>query len=81
MGCIAMDGENCSVCPKKCHWSSHSNVPYVIELNEEERWGTYEELKEKFNVHKQGVEGANQVIDRMKAELMDIVNRLKLTRS
>lgn len=32
-GCIAMDSDgNCGRCPKSCHWSNHSNVPYVVEL-------------------------------------------------
>eukprot|EP01090_Pellita_catalonica_P013579 TRINITY_DN3264_c0_g1_i1.p1 TRINITY_DN3264_c0_g1~~TRINITY_DN3264_c0_g1_i1.p1 ORF type:complete len:184 (-),score=13.83 TRINITY_DN3264_c0_g1_i1:258-809(-) len=29
--CHAISGDHCIVCPGKCHWSEHSNVPFVYE--------------------------------------------------
>ena len=38
----------CTVCPQKCHWSSHSNVPYVIEIYLHTEKRTLENLKKRF---------------------------------
>lgn len=30
-GCGAMSGENCTVCPSKCHYSDHTNNSFLFE--------------------------------------------------
>ncbi|WAR30940.1 hypothetical protein MAR_033482 [Mya arenaria] len=31
-GCIAIDGNGfCTVCPNKCKWDKHANIPYIFE--------------------------------------------------
>lgn len=37
----------CTVCPKKCRWQEHVNVPYIIKHGEIEMEETVEELKTK----------------------------------
>ena len=46
--CIAIRKEYCTVCPKKCHWQEHKNVPYIIKYTEIEVEETVEELKQKY---------------------------------
>lgn len=45
-----MEGENCTVCPDKCHWSKHENTPfrykYFDEMIKVKR--THENLKERY---------------------------------
>lgn len=48
--CSAMRGENCRVCPDKCHWTKHENTPfrykYFDEMIRVKR--THENLKERY---------------------------------
>ena len=47
--CIAMDHTgSCKVCPKKCHWNFHKNVPYFCEIIEEDVTKTDEDLRRKY---------------------------------
>ena len=47
--CMVMsETGKCTVCPKKCHWSIHKNVPYVCEIVEEEVTKTDEDLRQKY---------------------------------
>ena len=47
--CAAMDSNGyCTVCSKKCPWTLHTNVPYVIKYTEIEEEVTLEELKKKY---------------------------------
>merc|ERR1712048_981375 len=48
--CSAIDSRdgNCTVCPQKCHWSIHKNLPYTFEWYEEEVTKTTTALKEKY---------------------------------
>jgi len=39
---------NCGVCPGKCYWDKHSNLPFVFIYTEKKVLGTYFELKEKY---------------------------------
>ena len=39
---------NFHVCPSKCHWEGHKNVPYVIKYTEIEVEETVEGLKKKY---------------------------------
>jgi len=47
--CCAMDYSGyCHVCPNKCYWEQHTNVPYIIKYSEIEVEETVEELKKKY---------------------------------
>ena len=48
INCYAIKKEYCTVCPKKCHWQEHKNVPYIIKYTEIEVEETVEELKKKY---------------------------------
>ncbi len=49
--CWAMDeGGNCRVCPRKCAWSEHKNVPYLIQYITIKETRTLEDLKKKYNI-------------------------------
>ena len=61
-GCIAMSGDNCTICPKKCHWSQHSNVPYVFEYYKKMETRTSADLKKRYDSAKSGKESAEAMI-------------------
>ena len=46
--CCSMINGYCYVCPGKCYWDGHKNVPYVIKYTEIEVIETVEDLKKKY---------------------------------
>jgi len=47
--CSSMDKDgNCKVCPKKCHWSSHSNNSHYVVWKTEEKETRAKELYKKY---------------------------------
>jgi hypothetical protein len=48
--CIAMDTSagSCKVCPLKCPWNMHKNLPYICQIVEEEVTKTDEDLRKKY---------------------------------
>jgi len=66
--CAAMRGENCTVCPKKCHWKHHVNNQYRIEFKVEKVKKTYQELVERHNDFISKHKGQKTVIDALQAE-------------
>ena len=48
--CWAMNERgNCRICPRKCNWSEHRNLPYLIEYQTIKETRTVEDLKKKFH--------------------------------
>jgi hypothetical protein len=39
---------NCRICPSKCKWSDHSNLPYILEYSVKEEIKTSEELMNQY---------------------------------
>jgi len=48
MNCSAMVNGKCTVCPQKCDWSSHSNLPFIFEYYIHTEKRTKEDLKKRF---------------------------------
>jgi GTPase SAR1 family protein len=46
--CIAMNGENCKICPGKCFWRRHENQPFYWDFKEIEETRTLEEIRAKY---------------------------------
>ena len=58
--CCAMDGNGyCTVCPGKCTWQIHANLPYIFEQYTETETRTYQNLKERYETAQTGKEQAN----------------------
>ena len=48
--CSAMDKSgNCKICPRKCNWSEHRNLPYLIKYVTTPEKRTAEHLKKKYH--------------------------------
>ena len=48
--CSAMDKSgNCRICPRKCNWSEHRNLPYLIKYVTTPEKRTAEHLKKKYH--------------------------------
>jgi hypothetical protein len=47
--CRVMKQNHCTVCPEKCHYSSHVNQPYYFESVQTEEKRTYFELKKRYD--------------------------------
>ena len=68
--CCAMNYDGyCHVCPKKCYWKEHSNVPYIIKYTEIEVEETVEELKKKYFDNRNKLSLSEQIIRGKELEL------------
>jgi len=44
-----MDSDGfCKICPGKCFWDKHANLPYIIIYSEKKKTKVFEELKKKY---------------------------------
>lgn len=68
MNCVAMSNNYCTVCPKKCIWSDHKNLPYLIYLETRKITKTYEQTKAKYQAAEKDKSKNINVIDKMKTE-------------
>ena len=75
-GCWAMDGNGyCTICPGKCIWSVHANLPYLFEQYVVTETRTYQNLKERYDTAKTGKEKVNV----MKAKKKKLFCRYRFT--
>lgn len=47
-GCGAMKGDNCTVCPGKCHWQQHTNNPFRFETYVAKEKRTYDAMVKRY---------------------------------
>ena len=77
--CSAMTNRYCRVCPLKCSWDVHKNLPYRFDLVEIEKNGTYEELKSKYLQAKDDAGQKLSVVDKIKTASNELrLENLKL---
>ena len=82
-GCSAMNKQgNCRICPKKCNWVEHRNVPYLIkyETSTEER--TAQDLKEKYHkavqdkaTSKEMMKAIEESLQAVHIQVLDMIKR------
>ena len=80
--CSAMDTDgNCRVCPGKCKWSVHKNLPCLIEYKTITKTRTAEHLKEKYQKAVQQKVKSEQMIELIDESLqgvhIQVVNIIK----
>ena len=71
--CCSMKNGICIVCPKKCNWQEHVNVPYIIKYTEIEVEETVDELKKKYYDSKNKLSLSEQIIKGKEHELEVII--------
>ena len=71
--CCSMNNGYCVVCPKRCGWKEHVNVPYIIKHTEIEVEETVEELKKKYYDSKDKLSLSDQIIKGKEIELEVII--------
>ena len=74
INCCAMDCSGsrkgyCHVCPNKCFWDIHNNVPYIIKYTEIEVEETVEDLKKKYFDSSKQLSLSEQIIRGKELEL------------
>jgi len=70
--CCAIRNNYCIVCKKKCHWSVHINVPYIIKEKITEEEAEFEDLKKKYSSSKSNLSIKTQMLQNMKTELISL---------
>ena len=83
-GCCAMSGGYCTVCPNRCYWEEHSNVPYRIDYYSEPVKKTYDaqkELHDKAESGKQRLErllaGKQQQLHSLEIEVYGLIKQVQ----
>lgn len=74
MNCQAMSAGKCTVCPNKCDWSDHSNVPYRIDYSTKSVVKTYEVKKELLETAESSKERVERLLAKKQKELEDLQN-------
>ena len=59
----------CKVCPRKCSWRDHTNLPYVIEWYTEKQEKTLDDLKATYDAANEGIADKTKILDGLMAEL------------
>lgn len=68
---IGSDGY-CTVCPEKCYWQKHRNLPYIIEYYTVKEKRTYNNLKQRYESAKQGKEKVEEMMQIKEKKLADL---------
>ena len=85
--CCVMSSGHCTVCPKKCHWTKHQNLPYILEWYTEEQEKTLDDLKAKYDEANKGkldkekiMQGLLQDLNQSNERVAFLVVRMKKCR-
>jgi hypothetical protein len=70
--CCAMRNGDCTVCPTKCHWTKHKNLPYVCKMKRVTVTKTAADLKARYEEAKGKKMTAEQIIAACEDEFCDI---------
>ena len=71
--CWAMNRDGkCRICPRKCNWSEHKNLPYVIEYKVVLETRTAENLKKKYHKAVQNKASTKQMITSLDQALQEV---------
>lgn len=71
--CCAMNPDGyCNVCPKKCYWEMHSNVPYVIEFVDQTETTTAQDLYRKYHDAQSTKNSTEQILDGLTKEFLQM---------
>ena len=71
--CEAMDGKgNCKICPGRCHWKMHKNIPYKIQTERKKVTKTIAELEARYEHAKERKLSSTQLIKRLMTEIEQI---------
>lgn len=71
--CGAMDQQTgmCKICPQKCHWSQHKNMPFKIVVTSVPEKRTSTELKARYETASSGKLSAKSILKRLTKELSE----------
>ena len=67
--CNKMRNGYCTVCPGRCHWSEHQNLPYLLEWYMEEQEKTLDDLKAKYDEANKGKLDKEKIMEGLMADL------------
>lgn len=71
--CSAMDKKGfCRICPRKCNWSEHRNLPYLIEYVTKPEKRTSEDLKKKYRRAVQQKATSEQMMKSIEDSLQEV---------
>ena len=73
--CSAMSGGFCTVCPGKCHWSKHTNQPYIYRVKRVTVNKCAEELRKKYQDAKYKYDALNSN-GKLQKELDEVQERV-----
>ena len=72
--CWAMDknSKKCRICPNKCNWSLHKNIPYIIKYYSVKETITLEELKNKYDNSKSKKLDREKILEKINNKIFSL---------
>ena len=72
--CWAMDknSKKCRICPNKCNWSLHKNIPYIIKYYSVKQTITLEELKNKYDNSKSKKLDREKILEKINDKIFSL---------
>ena len=72
--CWAMDknSKKCRICPNKCNWSLHKNIPYIIKYYSVKETITLEELKNKYDDSKSKKLDREKILEKINDKIFSL---------
>ena len=72
--CWAMDknSKKCRICPNKCNWSLHKNIPYIIKYYSVKETITLEELKNKYDNSKSKKLDREKILEKINDKIFSL---------
>ncbi len=70
--CCAMRNGYCIVCPQKCHWEKHANLPYRVEYYTVKERRTHNDLKKRYDTAKTGKERVKEMVEKKETMLQNL---------
>ncbi|XP_063049364.1 uncharacterized protein LOC134443531 [Engraulis encrasicolus] len=75
-GCAAMRNGDCTVCPGKCVWSVHHNMPYKLDIKRKKVKKTYNDLKSKYEKAKGEKMSTEKIVEKLEVEYHQMQGRV-----
>ncbi|KAL4453144.1 hypothetical protein ABPG74_015375 [Tetrahymena malaccensis] len=74
--CSAITDGYCTVCPNKCYWTKHFNLPFKYEYYYVEELRNYEDLKKRYYEAQNGKNISDQVLDGLSKDLKQVQQKI-----
>ncbi|XP_028853005.1 uncharacterized protein LOC114800082 isoform X1 [Denticeps clupeoides] len=77
--CAVMENGSCTICPGKCNWDLHHNVPYRFEVEIVKKKDTYHDLKKRYEAALGKKMNAEKIMQQLGREYKEVQENVFIT--